>query len=160
MSPTEPRRALIVEDDPIVARSIARRLLREGYTVSLAQTCRAARAAGAGFDAAVFDLDLPDGNGADLAVELLRLGALRALVFYTSSVDRQERERAARLGQVIDKGEALDEVIAALGPFPTAPPASQMAPAARPRARGSNSRLTRVVADASAGRATATRSRR
>lgn len=160
MSPAEPRRALIVEDDPVVARSVARRLLREGYTVSLAQTCRAARAAGGDFDAAVFDLDLPDGNGADLALELLRLGALRALVFYTGSIDRQERERAARLGSVIDKGEALDEVVAALGPFPTAPPASQMAPAARPRGRSSNARLTRVAAEATSERATATRSRR
>jgi DNA-binding response OmpR family regulator len=57
MAVPEPTRALIVEDDPVVGRSIARRLLREGYTVSVAQTCRAARAAGSGFQVGVLDLE-------------------------------------------------------------------------------------------------------
>jgi CheY-like chemotaxis protein len=142
---SEPTRALIVEDDPVVARSIARRLLREGYTVSLAQTCRAARASGAGFQVAVLDLDLPDGNGADLADELLRLGAVRNVVFYTGSLDRAQRERAERFGVVLDKAQALEEVVAALEPFPTAPPVSQMAPAPRGRSSGSGARLNRVT---------------
>src|SRR6188472_4174648 len=137
MASPEPLRALIVEDDPVVARSIARRLLREGYTVSLAQTCRAARAAGGGFQVAVLDLDLPDGSGADLADELLRLGAVRKIVFYTGSVDLAERERARLFGSVVDKGRNLEEVIEALEPFQTAPPASHTVPAARPRPRPS-----------------------
>jgi len=138
-------RALIVEDDPVVARSIARRLLREGYTVSLAQNCRAGRAAGGGFQVAILDLDLPDGSGADLADELLRLGAVRKIVFYTGSVDLAERERARLFGSVVDKGRNLEEVIEALEPFQTAPPASHTGPAARPRPRPSGARLSRVV---------------
>ena len=55
MALPEPTRALIVEDDPVVARSVARRLLREGYTVSIASTCRAARAAGTGFQIGILD---------------------------------------------------------------------------------------------------------
>jgi CheY-like chemotaxis protein len=137
-------RALIVEDDPVVARSIARRLLREGYAVSLAQTCRAARAAGSGFHVAILDLDLPDGNGADLADELARLGAVRGVVFYTGSLDHAQRSRASLFGPVVDKASELDDVMQALGPFPTAPPISQMAPAARPRT-SSGARLTRVT---------------
>jgi CheY-like chemotaxis protein len=147
MMPTpEPTRALIVEDDPVVARSIARRLLREGYTVSLAQTCRAARAAGSSFQVAVLDLDLPDGNGADLADELMRLGAVRCIVFYTGSLDNAQRDRARLFGHVIDKARDLEEVVAALEPFPSAPPISHMAPAAASRSRsgGSGARLTRV----------------
>ncbi|RYZ05947.1 MAG: response regulator [Myxococcales bacterium] len=139
-----PTRALIVEDDPVVGRSIARRLLREGYTVSLAQSCRAARASGRGFQVAVLDLDLPDGNGADLADELLRLGAVHHLVFYTGSLDAAERQRAQRFGAVIDKAREVEEVVAALEPFPTAPPISHMAPAPRPRSSGSGARLNRV----------------
>jgi len=139
-------RALIVEDDPVVARSIARRLLREGYTVSLAQTCRAARAAGLGFHVSVLDLDLPDGSGTDLADELVRLGAVRGVVFYTGSLDAGQRSRASLFGPVIDKSCDLEDVITALGPFPTAPPISQMAPAARARASGA--RLTRVTPEA------------
>lgn len=143
MAPLEPMRALIVEDDPVVARSIARRLLREGYSVSLAQTCRAARAAGAGFHVAILDLDLPDGSGADLADELLRLGAVRGLAFYTGSLDNAQRARASLFGPVVDKASELEEVMQALGPFPTAPPISHTSPAARSRPSGA--RLSRVL---------------
>ena len=161
MAPPEPTRALIVEDDPVVARSIARRLLREGYTVSLAQTCRAARAAGTGFQVGILDLDLPDGSGADLADELLRLGCVRGVVFYTGSLDSADRRRASLYGNVVDKGSDLEEVIAALGPFPTAPPISHMAPAMRPRASGSGARLNRVTPeDEALAESVATRSSR
>lgn len=147
MSPSEATRALIVEDDPVVARSIARRLLREGYTVSLAQTCRAARAAGGDFQVAVLDLDLPDGSGADLADELLRLGAVRHIVFYTGSLDNAQRERASSFGHVVDKASDVEDVVGALEPFPTAPPVSHLSPAIRPRPRASGARLTRVATD-------------
>jgi CheY-like chemotaxis protein len=144
MTAAEPTRALIVEDDPVVARAIARHLLREGYTVSLAQTCRGARSSGKGFQVAVLDLDLPDGNGADLADELLRLGAVRSVVFYTGSLDSAQRERARRLGPIVDKARPLEEVVAAVEPFPSAPPISQLALAVRTRSSGSGARLTRV----------------
>jgi len=158
MAPPETLRALIVEDDPVVARSIARRLLREGYTVSLAQTCRAARASGPGFHVAI--LDLPDGNGADLADELLRLGAVRGVVFYSGSLDVAQRTRASLFGPVIDKSCDLEEVVALLGPFPTAPPISHMAPSPRPRT-GSGARLTRVTPeDEALAESVATRSSR
>ena len=143
MTTAETTRALIVEDDPVVARSIARRLLREGYTVSLAGTCRAARAAGGDFQIAILDLDLPDGSGADLADELLRLGAVRSLVFYTGSLDAAQRERAKLFGHVIDKAEDVELLLELLDPFPTAPPISHMAPAMR--SRGSGAHLTRVT---------------
>lgn len=147
MTTEETTRALIVEDDPVVARSMARRLLREGYAVSLAGTCRAARAAGGGFHVAILDLDLPDGSGSDLAEELLRLGAVRGIIFYTGSLDAARRERARLLGRVIDKTQDLDQVIDLLEPFPSEPPISQMAPALRPRPRPSSARLTRVSDD-------------
>jgi DNA-binding response OmpR family regulator len=145
MTTPQPSRALIVEDDPVVARSVARRLLREGYTVSLAGTCRAARAAGAPFEVAVLDLDLPDGNGADLADALLDQGATRHVVFYTGSLDQAERERARSFGAVLDKSQSVDELVLLLEPLPTAPPVSQMAPAPRPRLSGA--RLSRVGID-------------
>ena len=143
MATPEPVRALIVDDDPVVARSIARRLLREGYTVSLAQTCRGARAAGPGFQLAILDLDLPDGSGVDLADQLLRLGAVRGVIFYTGSLDDALRDRALGFGTVIDKARDLEEVIQALELFPTVPPISHFG--AAPRKRPSGARLTRVT---------------
>jgi CheY-like chemotaxis protein len=150
MTTAETTRALIVEDDPVVARSIARRLLREGYTVSLAGTCRAARAAGGGFHVGILDLDLPDGSGSELADELLRLGAVRSIVFYTGSLDAAQRDRAQLFGQVVDKTEDVEQLIGLLEPLPTAPPISHMAPALRPRPRASSAsgaHLTRVSPD-------------
>lgn len=146
MVQNEPTRALIVEDDPVVARSIARRLLREGYIVSMAQTCRAARAAGRDFHVAILDLDLPDGSGTDLADELRRSGSVRSIVFYTGTRDHRQKERAERLGHVLDKSEDLEEIIQALEPSLAAPPVSQMAPAARARS-GSGSHYSRVQLD-------------
>jgi len=142
MSVQETTRALIVEDDPVVARSVARRLLREGYTVSLAQSCRAARAAGAGFFIATLDLDLPDGNGAELASELLRLGSVQRVVFYTGSLDPVQRDRAATLGPVVDKTRDVAELVGALGP-PSSAPASSVAPTQGRRARHPNARSSR-----------------
>jgi CheY-like chemotaxis protein len=147
MAPPEHTRALIVEDDPVVARAIARRLLREGYTVSLAQSCRTARSAGMGFQVAILDLDLPDGSGDVLADELLRRGATRGVVFYTGSLDEAARDRARVFGPLVDKSTDLEEVILALEPFPTAPPCSQTAPAVHARPRASGARLTRVSPD-------------
>lgn len=132
MTLSEPTRALIVDDDPVVARSIARRLQREGYTVSLAQTCRGARAQGGGFHVAVLDLDLPDGNGAMLADDLLRYGAVRQVLFYTGCLDPEQRERAERLGTVIDKARELSEVLGALEQLPPPSPISLLAPRPRP----------------------------
>jgi CheY-like chemotaxis protein len=147
MATSEPTRALIVDDDPVVARSIARRLLREGYSVSLAQTCRGARASGPGFQVAILDLDLPDGSGVDLADELLRLGAVRGVVFYTGSLDAGLRDRALGFGAVVDKTCELEEVIRAADHFPGSAPISQFSPAARPRARQST-RVPRLGAEA------------
>jgi CheY-like chemotaxis protein len=147
MTTPEPTRALIVEDDPVVARSIARRLLREGYIVSLAGTCRAARAAGGGFHVGVLDLDLPDGSGAELADELLRLGAARNIVFYTGSTDHAQRERAQAFGRVINKTQDLDMLVGCIEPSRSDPPISEMAPAQRSRPRLSGARLSRVTTE-------------
>jgi CheY-like chemotaxis protein len=131
----------------VVARSIARRLLREGYTVSLAGTCRAARAAGAGFHVAVLDLDLPVGSGAALADELLRLGSTTLVVFYTGTTDQAQRQRAERFGHVVDKAQDLEAVVSAIELQGAEPPISQLAPAPRPRPRVSGARLVRVATD-------------
>ena len=146
MATPDSTRALIVDDDPVVGRAIARRMLREGYTISLAQTCRGARAAGPGFQVAILDLDLPDGSGVDLADELLRLGAVRSVVFYTGSLDHALRERAIGFGALLDKASDLEEVVRAADRVPRVPTVSHF-PAARMRGRSSRSRLSRVAAD-------------
>jgi len=66
------RRILIVEDDTVLCKHLARLFLREGYVVTTAATQAAAREqlAHAGFDVLLLDIKLPDGDGLALLGEL------------------------------------------------------------------------------------------
>jgi PAS domain S-box-containing protein len=69
-SPPSPR-LLLVEDDPLTARIMARLLRSNGYTVIAANTLADARAVPIDeIDLVVSDLSLPDGNGLDLMRDL------------------------------------------------------------------------------------------
>lgn len=67
MTPT-PKNVLVIEDDATIAAEIATRLRDHGYRVEVAHTCASARSAtnAAQFDAAVLDIQLPDGSGLEL----------------------------------------------------------------------------------------------
>jgi two-component system, OmpR family, phosphate regulon response regulator PhoB len=64
----EPRRVLIVEDEPDVARLLAFNLEAAGFTVQIAATCAAAlaKARERRPEVVVLDLMLPDGSGFDV----------------------------------------------------------------------------------------------
>jgi DNA-binding response OmpR family regulator len=64
-------RLLIVEDDPAIGRNLTRMLPAEGYECQLVTTVADARAVDDAPDLAIMDLGLPDGDGLDLARELL-----------------------------------------------------------------------------------------
>jgi DNA-binding response OmpR family regulator len=64
-------RLLIVEDDPAIGRNLSRMLNAEGYDCQLVTTVAEARAVETAPDLAIMDLGLPDGDGLDLARELL-----------------------------------------------------------------------------------------
>jgi two-component system response regulator VicR len=92
---------LAIDDEPVGLRSLRRVLVRAGYDVVTAACCSEARACAGTFDIGLFDIDLPDGNGVDLARELLDAGKVRAAVFFSSW--RSEFARAALIGSVVDK---------------------------------------------------------
>lgn len=74
-------RVLLVEDDRALGRMLTWTFEEHGARLLLARTCAAARtiAAAAGFDLAIVDADLPDGDGVMLA-EALRADHPAALV--------------------------------------------------------------------------------
>lgn len=95
---------LLVEDDAAIARLIARRFGRLGYVVSVARSSAEARAATSRvFACGIFDIDLGDGDGVDLATDLFASGVVRTVVFFTGSTDPDVRRRADRIGRIIDK---------------------------------------------------------
>jgi DNA-binding response OmpR family regulator len=129
------QRLLVVEDDVTVARALSRTLARRGFSVAIARSCRAARALAQTFDFAVLDLDLPDGNGADLARELMAAGRVPSVVFFTGSSDATLLARARSIGALIMKASGTSEILAFLS--------QESASADAPQSRTSPSAKTR-----------------
>ena len=122
------RSLLVVEDDVTVARALARSLARRGFSVSIVGSCKAALALVQSFDFAILDLDLPDGNGVDLARQLLSAGTAPNVLFYTGSIHRALLARARRVGPVVMKAGGLAPLIAYLTHDAADAPESRTAP--------------------------------
>ena len=103
-----PRKILLVDDEPLVLRSMQKTLLRAGFTVETAANCpeafqraQAALQAGQPYDLAVLDLNMPGFDGAEASgagLELLsRLLAqqpkLPAIIL--TAYDEVEKARSA-----------------------------------------------------------------
>jgi CheY-like chemotaxis protein len=85
MASAAPHRVLIVDDHADTTRVIAQLLARRGYSVTTAYTLAQARqhCAQATFDTIFCDIQLPDGEGTDLAAELKSASAPTRLVAVT-----------------------------------------------------------------------------
>ena len=139
------RRLLLVEDDELVRRAVARRLKRDGYDVAVAGTGAQAVANAGPFDIGVFDIDLPDANGIDVAGALLAAGTVGRAVFFSATYHPSIVARARRLGAFVEKGAGIDVLLGVLrqadreaeararavgspsdapGKFPTEPPSA------------------------------------
>lgn len=105
-------RLLVVEDDVPVARALERTLTRDGHDVLVVGTCAAARAATGPFDCAVLDVHLPDGNGVELAADLLTIAT--SIVFFSGSSDAPTRLAACDFGTFVPKHAGIDELVRAL----------------------------------------------
>ena len=110
-----PQRLLVVEDDVTVARALSRTLARAGSSVATARSCSAALSLPQSFDFAILDLDLPDGNGVDLARALMTSSRVPGVLFFTSSTDPALLARARRMGSVVAKSLGTGPVLALLG---------------------------------------------
>ncbi|HEX2728593.1 MAG TPA: response regulator transcription factor [Rubrobacteraceae bacterium] len=117
-------RILLVENHPALRRALAWMLERERefVVVGEAGTLAEARKILHGVDAAVIDLDLPDGDGVELIQELREanpgiqeVSSCKTLVL-TASSDRMEPARAveAGAGGVLHKSSPIVEVVDAL----------------------------------------------
>jgi DNA-binding response OmpR family regulator len=107
-------RFLVVEDFPPLASAIRLAIVREGHAVVQCHTAKAALALQGAFDHAVLDIDLPDGNGVELAEQLFECDRVSNVVFFTASRDREVLERAARRGLVVDKAAGCNCLMSAI----------------------------------------------
>jgi DNA-binding response OmpR family regulator len=98
---------LIVEDDAVLRKHLARLFMRAGYGVSTAACCAAAveQLALARFDVLLLDVHLPDGNGLDL---LATVGSERyprlAVAMTALSIDENDlRAQYSRICRLLRK---------------------------------------------------------
>lgn len=126
--PAKPGRLLLVEDDPALALMLSWELEERGIGVSLACTCADARdlSLALGFDAALVDADLPDGDGVALAQTLAQRHPRARVAIYTGHHGIAERlacsDRPSEC-PVLTKPVALSHLLRVLGLCSMAPPA-------------------------------------
>jgi CheY-like chemotaxis protein len=127
-------RILVVEDFPPMATVVAKMLRRRGHQVACETSVTGALRLGEGFDYAILDLDLPDGDGVSLAEQLLDEGRIENVVFFTATRDRELLTRATSFGLIVDKAAGLDRLLAAVQRLSDADAASLVAVAGSPAA--------------------------
>ncbi len=95
---------LLVDDSPAARHAIAKRLKAAGFEVREMASVAEARAADLGpFACAVVDVELADGDGPALAVELHAKRPELPVAFFTASSSPQVHERAKGQGPVFTK---------------------------------------------------------
>ncbi|XDD47810.1 response regulator transcription factor [Leptospira sp. WS39.C2] len=93
-------RILLVEDDEGLGETLKERLEQDKYQVKWAKTISEAEALYIpnSFDVVVLDLRLPDGNGFDLAENMVKKEKDLPFLFLTAQAGAQERLRGFELG--------------------------------------------------------------
>lgn len=108
-------RVLVIEDDPVLADTVAAALRDEGYDAHVVEGLAAARReiASNGHDAVVLDLDLPDGAGEQLLRDMARNDTPPAAVV-CSAQDYAPRVASRWAVPHLMKPFELNELIAAV----------------------------------------------
>jgi DNA-binding response OmpR family regulator len=95
---------LLVDDSPVALRALAAKMGAAGFDVRLASTAAGgATAETADLACAVLDIELPDGNGVDVAAALRARRATLPIAFFTSGAAPSVLERAREQGPVFAK---------------------------------------------------------
>ena len=112
---------LLVEDDIFIARALERCLAQHGIRARHVSHCGAAALLNGPFALGIFDIDLPDGDGVELARELLDRGVVQRAVFYTGCANATQLWRAGSLGTVFRKSASLSALMDTVLPCPGLP---------------------------------------
>lgn len=94
---------LLVEDDVLLARALCRTLALRAFRARHVARCATAAALSGPYPIGIFDVELPDGDGIDLARLLVLRRVVDRVVFYTACAQQARLARARRLGPVFEK---------------------------------------------------------
>lgn len=98
---------LLIEDDPVIARALARALELSGRTSFWVASCADAHRLAGQYATAIVDLHLSDGNGLELFSILQERDVIAAAVFFSATTDPEEMRRAEELGIYIPKSSGV-----------------------------------------------------
>ena len=107
-------RILVVEDEPAVGRALLRSLERGGYTVDVARTHADSLSFLGQYDCGVFDVELPDSDGVELAMRLKSRGVVKNAVFFSGLSDGPSEARARSQGVYVHKSEGMARLLSAI----------------------------------------------
>lgn len=119
---TEVSDLLLVEDDLLLARALQRSLIARGINARHVARCATAAALRGPYFVGVFDIDLPDGDGVELARVLKKRGIVKSVVFYTACSHPLRLARAKELGTVFVKSSHLGSLMDLIAPRPAREP--------------------------------------
>ena len=105
---------LVVDDDEPLRRTPARTLLANGNEVTTAGSCSEAMSLAGPFDVGIFDIQLGDGCGVELAAAMLADGKVQRAVFYTGGAAFSQIVRAVEIGTVVSKGDGVATLLRAV----------------------------------------------
>ena len=117
-------RVLFVEDHRVFSDSFAQLLDREPDLKVVARTksaaeCQRYLSGGEGFDVAIVDLHLPDGEGSSLIEEMRESCPDVRVLVLTISIEPEELARAREAGaeEVLSKSDDLHDILGAIRRF-------------------------------------------
>ncbi len=102
---------LVVDDSRPLRLVIKRMLERQGMVVTTAGSRAAGLAQTGHFVVGVFDLDLGDGTGVEVAAHLLGTGQVLHCVFFSGGASEPVMERARELGSLLSKGDGVSPLV-------------------------------------------------
>ena len=113
---TLPSDLLLVEDDVLLARALQRSLVAKGIALRHVARCATATALDGHFRLGIFDIDLPDGDGVELARSMMRRGVVSRVIFYTACSHPARLARAKDIGTVFFKARQYTSLMDVLAP--------------------------------------------
>lgn len=108
------RNLLLVENDRGVLRALARMLRLEGYVTWTVPSVAGALDLQLDFDTGIFDIELDDGDGVELARRMCAEGRVHRVIFFTGCVDPRRLREARSVGEVVLKGSSSRVLLDAL----------------------------------------------
>ncbi len=106
----EPR-ILLVEDDRLLARALVRTLRTHAVEVTHVASAADLSQHLGHYDVGIFDIDLPDANGVEIAALCVAQKWVGHVIFFSATENERSVRAAQGLGELIHKSEGVELLV-------------------------------------------------